>query len=201
MSITNISVLILNFLILFSVLVVFRIVRKIHDYRIESILQKQTNNLFVQVESLLGLYKDLNFSKSLPKTRGWAGSPDFLLLLTRIVQQNKPLVVMECSSGVSSVVLAQCLKLNSQGHVYSLEHESVFAEQTRAELDRHGLKDWATILDAPLVKHQINGQKWLWYSLDNLQDNLTLDMIVVDGPPASIGRSLSAYNVWTLALE
>ena len=177
-----------NISILLIVLVVLWKVRKIHLhlYSLEGFIDKNKDTLFAQVEALIGLYYDLKFSKSLPKTRGWAGSPDFLLFIAKVAQSKCPTVIIECSSGVSTVVLAQCLKLNGQGHVYSLEHESVFAEQTRMELKRHQVNEWATIIDAPLKKHYISGQEWLWYSLDNLPENLRVDMIVIDGPPSFI---------------
>ena len=191
-----------SFTIIFINLVLLWKVRKIHLhlYSLERFIDKNKNTLFAQVEALLGLYHDLKFLKGLPKTRNWAGSPDFLFFIAKVAQSKSPTVIIECSSGVSTVVLAQCCKLNGQGHVYSLEHESVFAEQTRVELSRHQLNDWATIIDAPLRKHYISGQEWLWYSLDNLPDSLSVDMIVIDGPPSCIQR-LARYPAGPMLFE
>ena len=187
MMIFNVLILTLNFFVFFICLLVFRKVRKIHNYRIEHVVRQSVNNMFVQVESLIGLYNDLDLEKSLPKTRGWAGSPDFLMFIAKTAQKNKPRTIIECSCGVSTIALAQSLKLCGQGHVYSLEHEPKFAELTREELERHDLKDWATIIDAPLVKHQIHAQEWVWYSLESLPKNIEADLIVIDGPPKTIG--------------
>lgn len=175
--------------VIFFLLIIMRKVRKIHlwSYTVESNIINKTENVLSQIEALLGLYADLELDKSLPKTRGWAGSPDFLWYITRLTQKEKPYVVLECSSGVSTVVLAKSLKLIGCGHVYSLDHDPVFSEKTRDELRRHGLSDWATVIDAPLVGHEINGKKWMWYSLDGLPKNLSVDLLVIDGPPTSVG--------------
>lgn len=177
-------------IVLFLVLVVLRKVKKIHlwTYEIKNELEEKTENVISQIESLLGLYADLELKKSIPKTRGWAGSPDFLWNIARLAQKNKPRVVVECSSGVSTVVLAQSLKLNGSGHVYSMDHDPVFAEKTRQELLRHNLEDWATVVDAPITQHHIADKKWPWYSLEFLPDNFSIDMLVIDGPPTHIGE-------------
>lgn len=143
---------------------------------------------FRQMEALQGLYLELHLQRSLPPTRGWAGSPDFLLELARHARSARPLVVVECSSGVSTVVLARCLQLNGAGTLYSLEHDSAYARLTRAELLRHGLQDWAQVLDAPLQDHALGGEHWPWYGLAALPPGLAIDLLVIDGPPQATGK-------------
>jgi predicted O-methyltransferase YrrM len=141
---------------------------------------------FRQLETLEGLYVDLRLDRSLPPTRGWAASPDFLAELTRHVLATRPSIILECGSGVSTIVLARCCELNKTGHVYSLEHHAGYAETTRAELARHELSHRADVLEAPLVPHDLAGEKWSWYSLDALPD-VKVDMLVIDGPPGDTG--------------
>lgn len=193
---------ILIIMLLILILIVLRKIRKIHlwSYEIQNDLENKTDNVISQIESLLGLYTDLELKKSIPKTRGWAGSPDFLWNIVRLAQKNKPLVVVECSSGVSTVVLARALKLNGTGHVYSLDHDPVFAERTREELRRHDLSDWATVIDAPLVDYDIKGSSWKWYSLAKFPDKIEIDLLVIDGPPASIGN-LARYPAGSLLFK
>lgn len=50
--------------------------------------------LFRQLEALQGLYAELGLEKSLPGTRGWAASPDFLMELVRHARAAKPLIVV-----------------------------------------------------------------------------------------------------------
>jgi predicted O-methyltransferase YrrM len=154
-------------------------------------LQEQTEvdpkNLFQQLSALMNLYRDLGLQKSLPRTRGFAASPDFLDELVECSFNAKPNVVVECGSGVSTIVLARCLQLNRSGHLYSLEHLPEYAEETRRNLAKHSLSEWATVLDAPLHPHSIGSDNWLWYSEDNLPE-LQIDMLVIDGPPQATGR-------------
>ena len=148
--------------------------------------------LFRQMEALQGLHVELDLKNSLPPTRGWAASPDFLLELARHVRTAQPLTVLECSSGTSTLVLARCLQLNGTGKVYSLEHDAHFAHQTRMQLRRHGLEDWAVVLDAPLRSHQLEGESWPWYDDSALPAGLPIDLLVIDGPPQAT-RKLARY--------
>lgn len=155
--------------------------------------------LFRQLEALHGLYAELDLKTSLPPTRGWAASPDFLLELARHARTARPQTVLECSSGASTLVLARCMQLNGTGKVLSLEHDTHYAQQTREQLQRHGLQDWAEVLDAPLLAQRLHGQDWPWYSLGNLPPALAIDMLVIDGPPQATG-ALARYPAGPLLI-
>lgn len=162
----------------------------LHDVRDQS--HRESTGLFRQLEALQGLYTDLGLTHSLPDTRGWAASPDFLLELTRHALADKPEVVVECSSGTSTLVLARCMQINGRGKVYSLEHDAAYARQSRQQLERHGLSAWAEILDAPLLPQKFSGATWPWYDTTKLPRNGEIDMLVIDGPPQAT-RSLARY--------
>jgi len=162
----------------------------LHDSRDQS--RQDVSSLFRQMEALQGLYLDLGLSKSLPATRGWAASPDFLLELARHALQEKPLAVVECSSGTSTLVLARCMQLNGHGKVYSLEHEPHYARQTRRQLAHHGLSDWAEVLDAPLRPHVYADGDWPWYAEEVLPAGLAINLLVIDGPPQAT-HALARY--------
>lgn len=152
---------------------------------------KQFLNLLRQVQALDGLYRDLNFRHSLPPTGGWAAAPDFLATIANYVAIERPYVIVECGSGTSTVVLAQCVQLNGHGHVYSLEHDEAFAAETNGHLARHGLGNWATVIHAPLITTRIGTTDWQWYATDKLPSE-TFDMVIVDGPPAEV-QPLARY--------
>lgn len=155
----------------------FEILGAIHD-----LSGKHLHDQFRQIQALLALERELDLGLHLPPLRGWAASPDFLLILMNHVKQRRPETIVECSSGASTVVLARCLQRLGKGKVTSLEHDPIYAEKTRQSLAEAGLSDWATIIDAPLVEHWIEGETWKWYSLDGFPD-MAIDMLVVDGPP------------------
>jgi hypothetical protein len=66
----------------------------------------ESANLYRQVQAFIGLKDLLNLTVPLPPLRMWAASPDFLLVIARHALTAKPRVVVECSSGSSTVVLA-----------------------------------------------------------------------------------------------
>jgi hypothetical protein len=76
--------------------------------------------------------------------------------------------------------------------VLSLEHDPYYAEQTRQQLRRHGLQDWAQVLDAPLQPHALAGASWPWYDIGGLPAALAIDLLVIDGPPQAT-RTLARY--------
>lgn len=177
----------------FSVLLSFYLARKVHwlfklSERIKRTNDKQFRQLFRQIQVLQALQQELDLPRSLPPTGGKAGSPDFLKNLADHVLAARPSVVVECGSGISTVVVARCLQLNGTGRIFSMEHMAQFLEQTRAELKRQGLSDWASVLDAPLSKYMFSGQAFRWYCTDHLPDK-PIDLLIVDGPPARTGSS------------
>lgn len=150
------------------------------DGRVENI----TNADFQQISALASIYLFLEIDNPLPATRKWAGSPDFLLEIAKAAKASGPANVLECSSGTSTVILAYVVKQSAQGHVYSLEHDPIFAEKTRQQLRERNLEKYATVIDAPLCEYYLNGTKYSWYDLKNLPD-LVFNLLVVDGPPAT----------------
>ena len=165
-------------------------VRKIHlaTFRLERDLAYNTAQFeptYAQVTAFHDLHQLIEPVKPLPPLRGWAASPDFLLEIAQYALDSKPLTILECSSGASTIVLARCCQLLGQGHVYSLEHDEVYAEKSRQELARHGLGDFASVINAPLVPTpSVDGQQW--YSLEELPSSVTdVGLLVIDGPPKS----------------
>jgi predicted O-methyltransferase YrrM len=170
-------------------------VRRVHlmSFAIRNDIERvngQSNSvLFRQVQALDGLYRDLKLARALPLTRNWAASPDFLAVVSRHALDQRPRAIVECGSGVSTVILARCMQLNGTGRVVSLDHDPHFAEQTRRELERHGLSEWAKVIHAPLKRHELGDAAWDWYDIRDLPD-IPIDMLVVDGPPMPLGRMI-----------
>jgi predicted O-methyltransferase YrrM len=154
---------------------------------VRALLSRSFENHFRQLEALVGIHLDLVLKKSLPPTRAWAASPDFLREIELHALHARPKVIVECGSGVSTVILARCMQLNEAGHVYSLEHLPEFADKTRWDLRRHGLEDWASVLTAPLRRYELRGETVIWYSFEKLPQ-IEIDMLLVDGPPEETGK-------------
>jgi len=156
-----------------------------HVWNLCNELPETRANEFRQIEALLALYADIKPELGLPATRGWAGSPDFLNALAAHVIAESPEIIVECSSGSSTLILAHLLRRQGFGHVHSLEHEPEYAGKTRALLAAHGLSDWATVIDAPLQPRPGASGNQPWYVLDGLPVS-SIDLLVIDGPPTHV---------------
>lgn len=163
-------------------------IRKVHlsTYRLEEVLAQvddESGKLFGQIQAFHALISLISPRKPLPPLRGWAASPDFLLHVASYALAARPQVVVECSSGASTVVLARCCELNGVGHVWSMEHDPVYAAKTRRLLEDQGLIAWATVVDAPLVTNPQTGFA-PWYATEGLAvAEGSIDLLVIDGPP------------------
>lgn len=164
--------------------------RKTHlaSFRIEASLRSieaESSQTYRQLQAYLALVQLLEPRQPLPLLRGWAASPDFLLILAKHALSKRPQTILECSSGASTIVLARCCELNGSGHVYSLEHDPKYAEKSRKLVAEHGLDAWVTIIDAPLCPNS-EAMGANWYSIKSIPDTLPpVDMLVIDGPPCT----------------
>lgn len=93
-------------------------------------------------------------------------------------------VVVECGSGLSTILIARRLRELGAGHVHSLEHDHGFAEACRRQLERESLGDRAQVIEAPLRTHPASGVGW--YDREALArlPRAGVELLLVDGPPA-----------------
>jgi predicted O-methyltransferase YrrM len=148
--------------------------------------KRHASDLVRQLNALNALHAELRFAAPLPRLdNDGPARPDFLLTVARHALERCPRVIVECGSGVSTLVLARCLQLNGTGHLYSLEHDPEFAGTIRGEADRQGVSERVTVLVAPIRPVTLAGRQWRWYALDALPD-VEIDMLVIDGPPSRV---------------
>jgi predicted O-methyltransferase YrrM len=147
---------------------------------------KQT---FRQLEALQNLTAVLPPADLLPATRGWAASPDLLMTLVDLVITERPALVVECGSGASTLWLALAMRrFGIDGRIVALDHDPVFGDQTRDLLARHDVRDLAEVRDAPLESFTLDGQTYAWYARRAWADLTGIDLLFVDGPPATTGH-------------
>jgi predicted O-methyltransferase YrrM len=156
--------------------------------RIESRLGTELKQTFRQVEAIQNLSAMLPTSDVLPPTRGWAASPDLLLVLVDQLIARRPALVVECGSGASTLWLALALRrFGIGGRIVALDHDPVYAAITRTFLARHGVSDVAEVRDAPLEELRLAGGTYSWYTRRAWKDLTGIDLLFVDGPPAATG--------------
>ena len=133
------------------------------------------------------LQQQLQFEQEMPVTPEWSAAADFLFIIKDHCLSKKPETIVECSSGLTSLVLSKCCQINNAGHVYSLENGEEFQQQTLKQLKKFGLQTWADIFHAPLIRHTVMQHTYDWYNPHAVRD-LKIDMLVIDGPPGFIQK-------------
>ena len=96
---------------------------------------------------------------------------------------------MECGSGASTLWLALALRrFGIDGRIVALEHDPVFGGMTRDLLARHARREFAEVRDAPLESFRLDGDTYSWYARRAWEDLTGIDLLFVDGPPATTGH-------------
>ena len=157
--------------------------------RVEKEVKTEIKQTFRQLEALQNLNAVLPASDVLPATRGWAASPDLLMVLVDLVITERPSLVVECGSGASTLWLALAMRrFEIDGRIIALDHDPVFGARTRDLLARHNVIDLAEVRDAPLESFSLDGETYSWYARRAWEDLKGIDLLFVDGPPATTGH-------------
>ena len=157
--------------------------------RVEKEVKTEIKQTFRQLEALQNLNAVLPASDVLPATRGWAASPDLLMVLVDLVITERPALVVECGSGASTLWLALAMRrFKIDGRIVALDHDPVFGAKTRDLLARHNVSDIAEVRDAPLESFDLDGETYSWYARRAWEDLKGIDLLFVDGPPATTGH-------------
>jgi predicted O-methyltransferase YrrM len=144
-----------------------------------------------QLEAMVDLRALLSPRAPLPPLRGWALSPDALRLVMREVFARQPQLIVECGSGSSSVWLGYTVQRLGIGRVVALEHDERFLSLTRDLLLAHGLDDVVEIRHAPLSPWDGGTGSGVqpWYDVGAVEDLDKIGLLLVDGPPATLGEA------------
>jgi len=152
-------------------------------------IKREIRQTFRQLEALQNLNTLLPANDVLPATRGWAASPDLLVVLVDLVISERPSLVVECGSGASTLWLALAMRrFGIDGRIIAFDHDPVFGGRTRDLLARHDVRDLAEVRDAPLESFSLEGETYSWYARSAWADVTGIDLLFVDGPPATTGH-------------
>lgn len=168
-----------------------------------------------QLEAFIRLQNYLGDDFMLPEMHGWAVSPDFGVLLIKLLERQRYDAVVEFGSGVSTVIMARILQKqqqradNRKAPLLSFDHLEHYADQTRENLQTASVAAFAEVVLSPLTRLTVPEKGEFQYydclaSLQNLAQQLDVSaprvLVLVDGPPAATGK-LARYPALHCLLE
>lgn len=140
-----------------------------------------------RVKEYRSLQQQLKLIQGIPYTENWTAGADFLQIIVDDCLETKPSLVFECSSGLTTLMLARCCQINGGGRVVSLENGQEYAEATRSYIEKYGLQEFADVVFAPLISKKFDDVEYSWYSIEKVPED-DIDMLVIDGPSGYIGK-------------
>lgn len=152
---------------------------------------------FRRLEGLIGLYGVLDIGIPLPSMVGYAMSPETVGALVTEILTGRPATVVELGSGVSTLLAAYAVRNVGAGRIISLEHDAEYYEKTRQYLLDHNVSQFVHLHHCPLRRVDLDEGEWQWYGVANADLPSGIDLLVVDGPPASV-QTLSRYPAMPL---
>lgn len=156
--------------------------------RVADAVRRDLAPSFRRAEALQRIHAMLPIQHSLPAFGSFPATPDLIVLLLDLVDRHRPKVIVECGSGLSTLCFALALReFGIDGKVIALEHLEKYAAETRDLLDRHGVADFADVRTAPLEEYQVGSETTRWYGRDAWADLSSIDLLLIDGPPATLG--------------
>ena len=151
-------------------------------------IRREQDAGYHQIESHTGLMTAMNLKSPLPAMRKtWSIAPDSAAFLVRTIADHRVRTVLECGSGISTVLVAQALERIDQTAFTSLEQDPEYLDETLSLLRSEGLEDHVDLVLAPLKETIIEESAWQWYDDDFVKDLPSLDLVIVDGPPHRTG--------------
>lgn len=153
-----------------------------------------------EIEALLQIYSRFTDTKlPMPSTGGWALDARSLAHLIALFEEKRPQRILEIGSGTSTIWLAYLCQ-SFGGKVVTLDHLEKYLNQTRAAIRAHGLENYVDARLAPLEETWCGEASYKWYSQKALADLSNVDMVLIDGPPASTGRK-ARYPALPMVIE
>lgn len=158
-----------------------------HIYRsIERDLEEERT----QVQAIHSIYSFITPRYPLPSMSRWTACPDLAKTILRECMMNKPSLVVELGSGISTLITAYALEQHGEvgAQVISLDHNKEYTQKTKNLLKSHKLESNAQVIYSPLEPRQIDDKIYNWYSLEGLTTKINIDLLIVDGPPVKTNQ-------------
>jgi predicted O-methyltransferase YrrM len=148
-------------------------------------LQKEIRIEANHIEGAIALYRVIGPRLPLPAFGETAIEADTARELVSLVLQRRPRRVVECGSGLSTLLVGYALEKLGEGQILSMEHLVDWSDMTRTRIEQHGLQRHAVVFHAPLEEIEVPGMRsWKWYDPNCWVEWKQIDLLIIDGPPA-----------------
>jgi hypothetical protein len=179
------------------------------ERQLRVVVKEETANASLQVQALIGLqgyYANGELPILNPERSTWPVSPDFALYLLQLIEKKHYDLIVEFGSGTSTVLIAKALAQqalrdqspNAQSTKFvSFEHLSSYYEETLAQLRFAGADATADLHLTPLhTWTAADNTPYSYYDCASVLELLSGNaenaspsiLVIVDGPPASVGK-------------
>jgi hypothetical protein len=138
----------------------------------------EADNLYRQLESVLGIYNLLNHNFLIGPLRSWAISPDAMQIILIDIAMRRPRQVVEFGSGQSTIAIARLLSTFG-GSLASIEHDSTYYLHVHKLLDLFAIQDTVRCITRPLLPLSPDETT---YDLRDLPVT-NPEVVLIDGPP------------------
>lgn len=179
----------------------------------------EIDNALQQATAYSGLSTYFEFGKLpevTPWKRGWPASPDFVLWLVELIDQNDYDLILEFGSGTTTLYIAKTLaarkKKNGTAKIartLAFEHLEQFFLQTKSILSQAGFNERINVIHAPLQEYTAPcGTAYQYYSCQETLNDLSLHyksansnvLVIVDGPPGVTCKN-ARYPAFPLVMK
>jgi predicted O-methyltransferase YrrM len=158
------------------------------------------DNVYRQLSALLEIKEIVGPAVPIGSLRGWALSPDALLIILRDITARKAPRVVEFGSGESTIAIAAALRSLGEGSLVSIEHDENFSRSVVSKLKLSGLVDRVQTHRAPIRRYEGRLGFSAFESYDLNSADFDFDVAVIDGPIAVHEPSARLIPLeWTLA--
>lgn len=147
--------------------------------------------MYEQLESYIWLTRHFDIQYPHHAMRGWVVSPDAQRHICGLLMCQKPSLVVELGSGVSTIFNGKVLEENGHGRLVALDNSEEYAAKTGHQILNNGLSNICTVNFSPPKSYTINGKPYEWYSFseDIFQRN-SIDVLFVDGPAGPLNSDV-----------
>jgi len=125
-------------------------------------------------------------------TNPWGFNSDTLSELDYNLNLKKPKLILECGSGISTLILSNFCK-ESKGRLITLEHDEKYYNITLNLLKKYNLDSYVELYLCPLI----NQPPVYDFDFLNLK-NQKIDFVLIDGPPEGTG---GRYNIFPWLMD